>query len=249
VTRRHIGSAIAACIRPRAEGGAIIATERGIAVADRDDLKDVRPWGGLIADVRQRCNDGGCDPHGRFYIGTKGYARQSEIAALYRVDPGSASAAPVVWGLTAATGLAWSPDGQTAFLNDAGTGITYTFDYSLEHGLENQRVFMITPPEQGIPKGLAMDAEGGLWVAMDTAGRVNRYDRLGRLTDSVRVPVPGVTACAFGGPNLATMFITTSAGQVSPGGEDRAGAIFTADVGVRGLPTLPFRGEIPRHYT
>ncbi len=249
VKRQPIGSAIAACIRPRVEGGAIVATERGLAIANKDNLRDIRPWGGFIADVRQRCNDGGCDPDGRFYIGPKGYARQPEIAALYRIDPGSASAAPVLWGLTEAAGLAWSPDGATAYLNDAGTGITYSFDYTLEHGLQNQRAFLVTPPEKGRPKGLTVDAEGGLWISMDTMGRIDRYDRSGVLTGSVRVPVPGVTACAFGGPELSTMFITTSASNVTSGSENKAGAIFSADVGVRGLPVLPFRGEIPRHYT
>lgn len=249
VTRRSIGSSIAACIRPRVEGGAIIATERGIAIADRDDLRDVRPWGGLIADVRQRSNDGACDPHGRFYIGTKGYARQPEIAALYRVDPGSASATPVVWGLTISGGLCWSPDGSTAYLNDTGTGTTYAFDYSLEHGLENQRVLIRTPPDRGAPDGLTVDAEGGLWIAMNTAGRIDRFDPTGALTDSIALPVPGVTGCSFGGPNLGTLFITTSATLVDASSAPKAGAIYAADVGVKGVLINPFYGEIPRHYT
>lgn len=249
VTRTHIGSSIAACIRPRFEGGAIIATERGIAIADRDDLHDVRPWGGLIADVRQRCNDGGCDPDGRFYIGTKGYARQPEIAALYRVDPGSASATPVVWGLTVSGGLCWSPDGRTAYLNDSGAGVTYAFDYSFESGLVNQRVFIQTPPHRGSPHGLVVDVEGGLWITMNTAGRIDRFDAAGALTDSISLPVPGVTGCTFGGTSFDTLFITTSATLTSPDSVPQAGAVFAANVGVRGMPISSFRGEVPRHFT
>lgn len=248
VNRVHIGSAVAACIRPRAEGGAIMATERGIAVADRDDLRDTRPWGGLIADSRQRCNDGACDPDGRLYIGSMGYAGQPEIAALYRVDPGSASATPVVWGLTTSNGLAWSPDGRTAYLNDTGSGTTFAFDYSAEKGLEGQRVLLRTPPDQGHPDGLCVDAEGGLWIAMNTAGRIDRFDPDGTRTASVDFPLAGVTACTFGGPGLGTLYVTTS--RVGEGEPDpRAGSIWAVDPGVRGLPVLCFRGEVPRHYT
>lgn len=251
VTRVQTGSAVAACIRPRAEGGAIMATERGIAVADRDDLRDTRPWGGLIADARQRCNDGACDPDGRFYIGSMGYGGQPEIAALYRVDPGSASASPVVWGLTTSNGLAWSPDGATAYLNDTGTGTTYAFDYSTHHGLANQRVLLRTPPADGRPDGLCVDAEGGLWIAMNSAGRIDRYAPDGTRTASVEFPFPGVTACTFGGPGLGTLYVTTSraepAGAAGP--DPRAGSIWAVNPAVRGLPALCFRGEVPRHYT
>lgn len=248
-SRRHIGSAVAACIRPRQGGGAIMATERGIAVADRDDLRDVRPWGGFISDARQRCNDGACDPHGRFYIGSTSFMQVPEVAALYRIDPGAASATPVVWGLTISNGLAWSADGTTAYLNDTEIGVTYAFDYTFERGLQNQRVFIETPPERGRPDGLCVDAEGGLWVAMHGAGRVDRFDAAGTLTESVELPVDGPTACTFGGPDYRTLYITTSRTGPSAGDDGRAGSIFAVDPGVRGIPVYEFKGELPRHYT
>ncbi len=201
-------------------------------------------WG-----MRKRFADGKVSMPYKVFLGyRKGANGQPEIAALYRVDPGSASATPVVWGLTTSNGLAWSPDGSTAYLNDTGTGTTYAFDYTPQQGLANQRVLLQTPPLEGRPDGLCVDAEGGVWIAMNGSGRIDRYAPDGTRTASIDFPFPGVTACTFGGPNLATLFVTTSRAE-SYGADPRAGSIWSVDPGVRGLPVLCFRGEVPRHYT
>jgi D-xylonolactonase len=66
---------------------------------------------------------------------------------------------------------------------------------------------------------------------------IQRYDAEGTLTGVVRVPAANVTSCAFGGPELDRLYITTAAG---PGRS--AGALFSCDCGVRGLPTFPYGG-------
>ncbi len=249
VTRKATGSSIAAFLRPRAEGGAVVATERGLAVASRDDLADLQPWGALFADARQRFNDGGCSPAGHLYAGTRGYRDDEGIAMLYRIDSGEATGRPVLTGLTASNGLGWSPDGSTFYLTDSGPAVTYAFDYSPDQSIRNQRVFVKTPLESGRPDGLTVDAEGGVWLALKGTGRLVRYDDTGRLTQVIQLPgVTRVTSCTFGGPDLKTLFITVSREKVPDDEQPAAGAIWAVEPGVAGLPVLPFRGELPRHY-
>jgi sugar lactone lactonase YvrE len=88
-----------------------------------------------------------------------------------------------------------------------------------------------------MPDGMAVDAEGGVWVAVWGGGVIQRYNAAGRLTGVVRLPAANVTSCAFGGPNLDQIYITTAEG---PGRS--AGALFTCAAGVTGLPAYPYRG-------
>ncbi len=246
ITRTSVGSSVAACLRPRAGGGAIVATERGLALAARDDLSDLAAWREVFADARQRFNDGACDPDGRFYAGTTGYEGEPGIGFLYRVGSESSGPLPVVFDLTTSNGLAWSQDGTTVYLNDTGLNRTLVFDYDRTYGLTGRRTLLSFEDAPGRPDGLCVDSEGGLWIALNGAGLVRRYTPEGELTFEVEVPAPNVTACAFGGPDRRTLFITTSRKGV-PGEEDASGSVFAADPGVRGREVYEFRGTSPRH--
>jgi sugar lactone lactonase YvrE len=246
-TRTEVGSAIAAVIRPRVDGGAIVATERHLALAAEEDLSDLTPVIELFLPAQPvgrpstdlRCNEGGCDPEGRFYVGTMAYDRQRGVAQLYRWN-GTAKHT-VLTGLTIANGIAWSPDGTRAYFNDTETGATSRFDY-VNGQLTNRREFVRFAPMQGRPDGLTVDAEGGVWVALNHGGKVHRYNPDGRLSEVVDVPVRQVTSCTFGGPDLDRLYITTSRENLPEDTEPAAGSIFVADPGVRGLPVTPFAG-------
>jgi sugar lactone lactonase YvrE len=97
-------------------------------------------------------------------------------------------------------------------------------------------------PSAGIPDGLAVDADGYLWVALHGGGAVHRYRPGGHLDGRVELPVSQVTACTFGGPGLDQLYITTSRLDMDPAAEPGAGALFRADVGVTGLPAATFAG-------
>jgi sugar lactone lactonase YvrE len=115
VTRHHVG-AVAAALRPRTDGGAVLALEHGFALADAS-LTTVRYLGDLWTDPGIRMNDGGCDPDGRFYCGSMAYAETPGAGSLYRLDPdGTATRVPT--GVTISNGLAWSPEGGTAYYVD-----------------------------------------------------------------------------------------------------------------------------------
>lgn len=237
--RMPVGSKVAACLRPRLGGGAVLARENDIAICRREDLSDLVTLTGTIIDVGQRFNEGNCDPDGRFYAGTMAYDRTPGVAALYRVGQGT-RAVPAIDSVTTSNGLGFSPDGTLAYYNDTATGRTAVYDYGIRTGLTNPRTFVAYPAKTDRPDGLCVDAEGGVWVAMFRGGVVRRFLPTGELDAVIEVPVRLVTSCAFGGENLETLFITTSRENLTDP-EDSAGAVFRASVGIRGMQPLPFR--------
>jgi sugar lactone lactonase YvrE len=235
VERRHVGE-IAAAVRPRREGGAVIGIERGFALEEPDGR--VRALEAVWSDPSVRMNEGGCDPDGRFYCGSMAYDQRHGAASLYRLDV-DGSVRVVLDGLTVSNGLDWSPDGTLAYHNDTATHSIAVYDYDREAGLTDRRVLAELDYR---PDGLTVDAEGGVWTALSDGGAVRRYGPDGRLEAVIDVPARKVTACTFGGANLAELFITTSREGIQPGDDPLAGALFRAVPGVSGLPVREFAG-------
>jgi sugar lactone lactonase YvrE len=237
VMRRHVAS-VAAAIRPRRSGGAVIGAERKFLLEEPDGT--VRQLGQLWRDRRVRMNEGGCDPDGRFYCGSMAYDQSPGAAKLFRLDP-ALTVDTVLTGVTVSNGLEWSPDGSRAYYNDTATFAISVFDYSPETGLTDRRTFAeIT--DQGRPDGLTVDSEGGVWTAISNRGVVERYTPAGVLDETVKVPASKVTACTFGGDQLDELFITTSQENVDTDSDPLAGSLFRAAVGVYGLPVREFAG-------
>jgi sugar lactone lactonase YvrE len=238
VTRRHVGD-VAAAFRPRSGGGMVVAVERGFVVIDADGRAG--PVHEAFTDATVRMNDGGCDPAGRFFCGSMAYDAAPGRGALYRFDP-DGTVTRVLERLTISNGIAWTPDGSRVLYADTGTGRVDVFDYDVGSAtLSDRRPVVHVDPDRGQPDGLALDAEGGIWVALWQGGAVHRYTAEGRLDAVVELPVRQVTACAFGGPDRDRLFITTSRLDL-PDAEPGAGAVFVADVGVRGAPVATFAG-------
>jgi sugar lactone lactonase YvrE len=236
IERRHVGT-VAAAVRPRRGGGAVIGIERGFALEERDG--SLTYLDELWTDESVRMNEGGCDPDGRFYCGSMAYDKRPGAGALYRLDP-DRSVRVVLAGVTISNGLDWSPDGTLAYYNDTETFRVDVFDYDRDAGLTGRRPFVATGG--GRPDGLTADADGGVWVALSNGGAVRRYTPDGVLDEVVELPVTKVTACTFGGPKLDELFITTSREGLGPGDEPLAGSLFHAAVGRKGLPVREFAG-------
>jgi sugar lactone lactonase YvrE len=237
VQRRAVG-AVAAAVRPRVGGGAVIAVERGFALEEPDGtltrLDEV--W----SDEGIRMNEGGCDPDGRFWCGSMAYDQAPRAGTLYRLDP-DLSVTPVLEGVTISNGLEWSPDGRLAYYNDTPTHEISVFDYDRQAGLVERRPFVRLGDDQN-PDGLTVDAEGGVWTALFDGGAVHRYGPDGTLDAVVEVPTPKVTACTFGGEDLRELFITTSREDLPPDEDPLAGSVFRVEPGVAGRPVRPFAG-------
>ncbi|MBG6237341.1 sugar lactone lactonase YvrE [Mycetocola sp. CAN_C7] len=237
INRRHVG-AIAAAVRPREGGGAVIAVERGLAIEGADGT--VTALDEIWADPGIRMNEGGCDPDGRFYAGSMAYDQRPGAASVYRLDS-DLSVRPVLDGATVSNGIDWSPDGSLAYYNDTATHSIQLFDYDAAGGLTGRRHF-VTMADDDNPDGLTVDAEGGVWVAMNGSGEVRRYRDDGRLDEVIEVGARQVTACTLGGAALDELFITTSRENLNPGDDPLAGSLFHVKVGVTGMPVREFAG-------
>lgn len=239
VTKRHLDRAIGA-LRPRAGGGMVVALERRFALAGAGDEEPL-PLDELWDAPGVQFNDGGCDPQGRFYCGSMAVDNTPGAGTLYRLDP-DGTVRVVLREVTVSNGIGWSPDGGTAYYIDTPTMRVDAFDHDPDSGLSGRRPLVHFDPADGVPDGLAVDADGHLWVAMHRGGAIHRYRPDGTLDGVVEVPVRNVTACTFGGPRLDQLFITTSRRGMGDAAEPAAGALFRADVAVTGLPAAAFAG-------
>ncbi|GAA4166698.1 SMP-30/gluconolactonase/LRE family protein [Gryllotalpicola daejeonensis] len=241
--RYDVGSSVAAVVRPRRGGGFVVATEHGFSLFD-DGFRLQRELAQVLDDPAIRLNEGGCDPAGRLFCGGMAYAQTPGAASVYRLEPdGAASVA--LENVTISNGLQWSLDGALAYYIDTPTKRIDVFDYDLETGaFHNRRALADVSGFDGGPDGMTIDAEGGLWVAFYNGGAVRRFDaETGDVTEVVEIPGPRqVTAPAFGGASLDTLFITTSRENLADGDQPEAGAVFAVQPGVRGVALPAFAG-------
>jgi sugar lactone lactonase YvrE len=238
ITRRHVG-AIAAVLRPRRGGGAVVAVERGFLLEDSDGT--LTPLPELWTDPGLRMNEGSCDPDGRFYCGSMAYDKAPGRGSMYRVD-GDGTTSVVFAGTTISNGLGWSPDGSIAYYIDTPTRRVDVFDYANDTGLTRRRAFVEIPEGAGFPDGMTVDAQGHVWVALYGGSAVRRYRPDGVLDGVIELPVTNVTACTFGGSDLGDLIITTSRENLPEGAQPAAGSLFRSRPGVSGQPVLEFAG-------
>jgi sugar lactone lactonase YvrE len=236
-TERYELGGVAAALRARQAGGYVVANERGFQRYTADFVPDGAEIS-AFTDPKIRMNDGGCDPQGRFYCGTMAYAETPGAGTLYRLDP-DLSVHPVLSGVTISNGIQWHADGRHVYYNDTPTGRVTRYAFDPETGTFGERHTLATiDPAQGQPDGMALDEDGGVWVALWGGGAVHRYDETGTLTERIELPVRQVTACTFGG---TTLYITTSREGLGDAAEPSAGAVFTAETGVRGATQHVFQ--------
>lgn len=193
----------------------------------------------------ERFNDGKADRAGRFWTGTLDRKLSRPIGQLYRVEPGLRVTA-VDQGVTIANGIGWSPDDTTMYFTDTPSRRIYRYDFDAAAGrVSNRRVFVEAEPGHGGPDGMTVDAQGYVWSAQFDRWCVNRYAPDGRLDRSIRVPVQRPTSCMFGGPDLATLYVTSARFDLTAAdlaAQPQAGGVFALEPGVRGLPEPRFAG-------
>jgi sugar lactone lactonase YvrE len=200
-----------------------------------------------FAAAGMRFNDGRCDRQGNFWAGTmvQDMTLAQPAGALYRFDAQGNLSAPVVDGLITQNGLAWSPDGRTMYLSDSHPSrrLIWAFDYDIDTGEPSrQRVFADLRHFAGRPDGAAMDAEGCYWICANDAARVLRFTPDGRLDRSIALPAVKPSMCAFGGPALDTLFITSI--RPAEGASEYDGHVFAVSPGVRGYPESSYAGTL-----
>jgi sugar lactone lactonase YvrE len=184
-----------------------------------------------------RFNDGRCDRQGRFWVGSMHNLTRAPVGVLYRLDP-LRGLVPKLEGLCIPNSLAWSPDGRTMYFADSLKYAIYAHDFDPDRGeIGPARVFArSTAP--AFADGSTVDEEAFLWNAEFFGSRLVRYAPDGRIDRVVTMPVDRPTCCAFGGPDLATLFITTTSQNMTAGERDAqplAGGLFAYRPGVRGI--------------
>jgi sugar lactone lactonase YvrE len=232
----------AAALRER--GGLVLALRDGFAVLDAD-LGNLQWVARVEQDVpTNRMNDGKPDAAGRFWAGTMPYQGPG-VGSVYRLDPDYRTTR-VFSDVALSNGLDWTADNTRMYYIDSPTQQIDAFDFDLERGLVGERrTFVSVPKESGMPDGMTVDAEGGVWVALHGGGVIHRYTPEGRLDRVVRLPVRFVTCCAFGGPDYNDLYISTMTYGFSEEelrDQPLAGAIFRTRPGVRGRPSFRFGG-------
>jgi sugar lactone lactonase YvrE len=192
-----------------------------------------------------RCNDGRCDAEGRLWIGTMELNCLPGLGSLYCVHP-DLTIEKKLSNLTIPNGITWSLDQQRMYHTDTGESEIRSYHFDREQGaMRFEKVAIKVPPGIGKPDGMAMDERGMFWVAhWDGHGVYCWNPETGKVMEKISLPVPKVTACAFGGVDRDELFITTAGTELSP--EERtkyplSGSVFRAKPGVRGAKVHGFK--------
>ena len=227
---RAIGlEATVGAVAPATGGAALVALADRLALVDLAD-ESVRTLVRLPHGPAVRSNDGACDAAGRFWIGTMGLDLTPGAGALYRYD---GTLRRVLDGVTLSNGLGWTRDDTRMYYIDSVAQRVDVFDFELASGhLTERRPLVAIDESDGIPDGLTVDDEGGVWVALYRGGCVRRYDERGRLDAVLEVPAENVTSCCFGGDDGRSLFVTTAAPD---------GNVYVTEPGVTGPPAHVFQ--------
>ena len=238
---QHVGTVVT-----RASGGLMLAVREGFASFDLETQELT-----LIANPEahitgNRFNDGKCDPAGRFWAGTMAYENPTNQGSLYRLDT-DLSVHKIFGDVAISNGIIWSLDHTTMYYIDTLRKNVRAFDYADDTGdISNERVIINVPEEIGMPDGMAIDSEGMLWVAHYGGSCVSRWNpNTAQLLLKIDLPVTQVTACAFGGPNLDILFITSAAQELDAAELARqplAGGLFAIKTPYQGVPSFRFGG-------
>lgn len=239
----EIGEPVGA-LTPTTRGDCVLATKSGFRRLDRA-TGTTSPLALVEADIDDnRMNDGYCDAHGRFWAGTMNM-RGRNHGSLYRLDP-DGRVSRMLSGVAVSNGIDWSLDGRLMYYVDTHTGRIDVFDFDVAAGtIANRRALVNLPHTAGHPDGLIVDGDGCLWLALWAGGAVHRYAPDGRLDRVIETPVCHPTKCAFGGPDLSDLFITSAFIELSPearAANPLAGGLLHCRPGVKGRPAHAFAG-------
>jgi len=221
-------------IVPARSGGFLATFDYGIAHIDLEQKK-VTPLLGLEEDLPEnRMNDGCCDADGNFWFGSMDTKQRDRSGSFYRLGAdGIAQKIASTGPFCITNGPTFSEDGRWVFLTDTVERRIYRASLDAEADPADAEIFVETDPALGYPDGMCMDRDGGLWVCFFGGAKVVRFDSNGIAGEVIEVPAPNITKCAFGGPDMRTLFITTASAAMSNEQLDTyplAGGLFTARV-------------------
>lgn len=238
----------------RADGGAILGMERQICLWD---------WQGEPVPVVEvepdqpdnRLNEGVVGPDGAFWVGTMlnniaddDRPRDIPLATgrIYRFSP-NGQIARVCDDFFGITNTLAFPASDRLVTADTLANTIYSYRIGPKGTLHDRKILSAGFP-RGLPDGSCLDAEGRLWTARVAGGAcLTCQTPEGQIVSVVDLPCSWPTSCCFGGPDLATLFVTSARFTMTPShlaANPQEGALFALDVGVAGRP--PHRFGAPR---
>jgi sugar lactone lactonase YvrE len=228
-------------------GSIAFAADDRLLVALPDRIALFEPATGSLETVASlqprvpdhRFNDGRCDRQGRFWVGTMHNITRAPEGVLYRLDRDRGELVTTNTGICIPNSLAWSPDGRTMYFADSLCYTIFAYDFDAASGRMSNERTLVETRAPGFPDGSTVDADGYLWNAEFNAGRVVRYAPDGRVDRVIELPAERPTCCAFGGPNLDVLYVTTASQwmtECEKAAQPMAGALLAIDAAVRGLP-------------
>ena len=225
---------------PRESGGLVIAGDHGFQFLD-EESGELTPIADPEADIPDnRFNDGKCSPDGRFFAGSISLTKKNGTAKLWRLDP-DLSVHEAFGPVTTSNGIVWSADGKNVYYIDTPRREVLAFDYADGH-LSNLRTAVVTGHIDASPDGMTIDADGNLWIVFCHGGCVSCFDpHNGNELHRIALPCLETTACAFGGPDLTDLFVTTGVHKTAK--EKHAGRLFVIrGIKAKGVPADAFEG-------
>lgn len=230
---------------PQTDSTAVVALDDGIYLMNLNNGEV-----SILSDVEQdavwnRFNDGKCDPLGNLWVGSMHLEEKEALGSVYKIDA-LGQTQKMIDSVTISNGIVWTKDGSTMYYIDTPTASIRAYDFDMQTAsISNERIAVSVDSALGFPDGMAIDAEDKLWVGLWNGNAVARFDPLdGSLMETIAVPeAHNVTACAFGGPDLDLLYITTARVDMSEAELEQkplSGSIFVADPGVKGVPSTLF---------
>ncbi|RJQ76399.1 SMP-30/gluconolactonase/LRE family protein [Pseudonocardiaceae bacterium YIM PH 21723] len=227
---REVGAA-----KPRGVGGLVMNLRDGIALFDRDGA---RRW--LVYWEREglRCASSAVDRFGRLWAATTRSHRGGPDGWLAMVLPDGSTSTQVAQ-VPAFGGVDWSPDGTMMYVSDEMSGRVDRFTVDPDTGVVTGRKPLLLCTGA---RGLCVDAEGFLWLAVDGSAAIRRYSHFGTLDREITLPVSRPTGVCFGGGGFTDLYVTTAAQGVNPADEPMAGSLLVLPGIGNGLPSTVFNG-------
>jgi sugar lactone lactonase YvrE len=217
----------------------------GFIIAGKNAVALVGPAGTFLRALARvphesesvRFGSGACDPYGRLVAATFD-SEGNAGGTIYSIEPDGESR-PIYTRAGAVSGMQWSNDGSGMWFADTRLATIFACDYSSAGDMTN-----VQPMIRGSRcSGLARDAMGGLWSAIYDGGRIARWDASGNQTLELAIPAGRVSSVAFGGAELATLFIATGRGGLTPQQlttNPLSGSLFGIETATTGHPTRSF---------
>ena len=232
--RRGVGG-----MTPHIENGLVIGG-REIIFESFDRSKSAVLLGPDVTDVAIGFNDFTTDAEGRIWAGSLAFrvfsGEEMRPGHLHVIEL-DGSVRTVSDGIVLTNGMGFSPDGRTLYHCDARASVVRAYD--VREGAEVAGWMPFAEIADGeTPDGLAVAADGSVWVALAHGGRVAVYNVDGSHRKDIPVPLPMVTSVCFGGPALDDLYIVTG----SHGGpSENCGSIYRIRAAVPGVPIAPAR--------